>query len=85
MLWDAKAPGDQVSEKLFASGLWPSFWACHEGFNAVGVAVMGIQSSRGKAEQGNVVEYLPREPWSSLQSCKCLLNRMYILSSQDAC
>ena len=27
--------------KLFASGLWPSFWTCHVDFTGVGVASGG--------------------------------------------
>ena len=39
MLQDAETPGDYVSVNLFASGLLPSFWACHKDFTGVGVAL----------------------------------------------
>jgi hypothetical protein len=37
--------------KLFASGLWPSFWACHTDFTGVGVAGR-VEERRGGQGRG---------------------------------
>jgi hypothetical protein len=44
MLRYAKAPGDKVSLKHFASGLCPSFWAFHADVTGVGVAVQCLRN-----------------------------------------
>jgi hypothetical protein len=45
--------------KLFASGLCPSFWACHEVFTGVGVAVLNTC---------NVADEVPETPSFSVDS-----------------
>jgi hypothetical protein len=44
LLQDTKSPGHQVSMKLFALGLCPSFWACHKVFTGMGMAVLQLQN-----------------------------------------
>jgi hypothetical protein len=64
-----------VSKKFFASGLWPSFWACHSDFAGVGVAVYsysaGINNGGYEAsvilskQEVNLGETIPGHLWST--------------------